>query len=49
MKIVDMKVRTVAIPKATHVARVGGKKVEWVLRVQSYGDNYHVIRLLAGR
>lgn len=31
-----------------YVARVGGKKVEGTLRVQSGGDNNHVIRLSAG-
>ncbi|MCX6908453.1 MAG: hypothetical protein NTY01_10470, partial [Verrucomicrobia bacterium] len=32
-----------------YVARVGGKKVEGTLCVQSCGDNNHVIRLSAGR
>jgi len=32
-----------------YVARVGGKKVEGTLRVQSCGDNNHVIRLSADR
>lgn len=32
-----------------YVARVGGKKIEGTLRVQSCGDNNHVIRLPAGR
>ena len=32
-----------------YVAGVGGKKVEGTLRVQSVGDNHHVIRLSAGR
>jgi hypothetical protein len=48
MKIIEMKVRTVAIATTTHIAHDSGRKVEGTLRMQSCGENNHVIRLSAG-